>query len=113
MPEPHSTDDPPPGNDDPPEAGRPDAFEHEIGRKERRRLAARRQGERDVTFWLGMFGLVGWSVALPTVLAIALGVWIDRRFPSPYSWTLMLLFAGVVVGCLNAWFWIRREGGDD
>lgn len=100
-----------PGEADPTPA--PPAFEREISRKERRRLEARREGERDVTFWLGMFGLVGWSVALPTVLAIALGVWIDRRFPGPHSWTLMLLFVGVVVGCLNAWFWIRREGGDD
>ena len=60
-----------------------------------------------------MFGLVGWSVALPTVLFIALGAWIDSRFPSRHSWTLMLLFVGVVIGCLNAWFWIKRESRDD
>ncbi len=86
-----------------------DAFEFEIRRKEERRMAARREGEKNVGFWLGMFGLVGWSVALPTVFGIALGVWIDKKFPSPYSWTLMMLFAGIVTGCLTAWYWIRKE----
>ena len=88
-------------------------FESRISRKQRRRLKARREGERDVSFWLGMFGLVGWSVALPTVCMIALGVWIDSRFPSSYSWTLMLLFVGIVIGSLNAWYWIKKEGHDD
>lgn len=88
-------------------------FAARIERKERRRLKARREGERDVTFWLGMFGLVGWSVALPTVLLTALGAWIDSRYPSRYSWTLMLLFVGIVIGCLNAWYWIQKESRDD
>jgi ATP synthase protein I len=56
-----------------------------------------------------MFGLVGWSVAIPTLIGIAVGVWIDRTHSGPYSWTLMLLFAGVVVGCLNAWYWVKKE----
>jgi ATP synthase protein I len=53
--------------------------------------------------------MVGWSVMLPTLLGIALGLWIDLRFPSPYSWSLMLLFVGIVAGCLNAWYWIQKE----
>jgi len=56
-----------------------------------------------------MFGLVGWSVAVPAVAAIALGVWIDTRYPSQYSWTLMLLVVGVTIGCFNAWYWVTRE----
>ena len=56
-----------------------------------------------------MFGIIGWSVAVPTVACIALGVWIDTRWPSPYSWTLMLLFVGIVLGCVNAWYWVTRE----
>jgi len=84
-----------------------------IGEKEKRKLKARGDKERDAWFWLGMFGLVGWSVAIPTLSGIALGVWIDRRWPSPYSWTLMFLFIGVVLGCLNAWYWVQRESTDD
>lgn len=81
-----------------------------IGGKAARRLRARAQQERSVWFGLGMFGLVGWSVAVPTVLGVALGVWIDKHWPGRPSWTLTLLFLGVLLGCLNAWYWIQREG---
>jgi ATP synthase protein I len=56
-----------------------------------------------------MFGLVGWSVAIPTLIGVAVGVFIDKRFDTRYSWTLMLLLIGVIVGCLNAWYWVKRE----
>jgi len=58
-----------------------------------------------------MFGLVGWSVAVPTVVLLALGIWIDGQTNSPYSWTLMLLVIGIALGCLNAWYWVKRESG--
>jgi ATP synthase protein I len=50
---------------------------------------------------------VGWSVTLPTLLGIALGVVIDRRWPGRFSWTLTLLFLGLVFGCANAWLHLR------
>jgi ATP synthase protein I len=78
-----------------------------VSDKERRRRRARRRSS--VWFGLGTFGMVGWSVAVPTLLAILIGVWIDSNLPSPFSWTLMLLFVGIVLGCLNAWHWIERE----
>jgi len=81
----------------------------QIGQKEARKLKARREGERNAWFWLGMFGLVGWAVAIPTVIGVAIGVWIDMRWPGQYAWTLMFLFIGVVLGCLNAWYWVKRE----
>lgn len=84
-----------------------------VDARRRRKLKARREEKRSVWFGLGMFGLVGWSVAIPTVLLTGLGVWLDANYPTRFSWTLTLLFAGIVVGCLNAWFWIKREGGDD
>lgn len=98
---------------DPGKPSETDGFRGAVGRKERRRLRARAEGEREVTFWLGMFGLVGWSVALPAVLLTLLGVWLDGRFPGEVSWTLMLLFLGMVLGCLNAWYWIQKEGRDE
>jgi ATP synthase protein I len=80
-----------------------------VGEKEARKLRARRLREQTVWFGLGMFGMVGWSVAAPTLALLALGIWIDRRWPSAYSWTLMLLLLGIGLGCLNAWYWINRE----
>jgi len=62
-----------------------------------------------VWFGLGASGIVGWSVAIPTLIGVALGVWIDSKWPGRFSWTLMLLVAGVILGCLNAWYWVTRE----
>ena len=85
----------------------------EVARKQARRRKARAEKNRSLWFGLGMFGLVGWSVAIPTLIGIAVGIWIDTAAASPYSWTLMLLFIGVAVGCLNAWYWVRRESRND
>lgn len=84
-------------------------FSEEIHVREKRKLRARDKKTDEVWFGLGMFGVVGWAVAIPTVLGIFLGVWIDLKWPSSYSWTLMLLMIGLIVGCLNAWFWINRQ----
>ncbi|HPC47027.1 MAG TPA: AtpZ/AtpI family protein [Deltaproteobacteria bacterium] len=85
-------------------------FTSEVVKKERRRIRGLRQSDRTVWFGLGMFGVVGWSVAIPTLIGVAIGLWIDQTWPSQYSWTLMLLILGVMVGCLNAWYWVRKGG---
>jgi predicted F0F1-ATPase subunit len=51
----------------------------EVGSKAARKLRARRHVTRTVWFGLGMMGLIGWSVAIPTVLGAALGLWLDSR----------------------------------
>ncbi len=84
-----------------------------VDKKARRRLKAEREARHSIWFGLGMFGLVGWAVAVPTLIGIAIGWWLDRRFPGPPSWTLSLLFLGVAVGCYHAWQWIKREGRHD
>jgi ATP synthase protein I len=56
-----------------------------------------------------MFGLVGWAIAVPAVGGIALGTWLDAVWPQRFSWKIALLFAGIVMGCFNAWWWVRRE----
>jgi ATP synthase protein I len=96
--------------DDP---GSRQGFATTVGRKAERKRKAQRERRRSLLFGLGMFGLVGWSVAVPTVLGTLLGLWLDGQFPGPPSWTLTCLFAGVVIGCLNAWYWVRRESRND
>jgi ATP synthase protein I len=81
----------------------------EVGAKAERKLRARREVTPGVWFGLGMMGLIGWSVAIPTLLGAILGLWLDRRYPGPHSWTLALLVAGLVIGCWNAWHWVARE----
>lgn len=84
-------------------------FTREVQRKMVRKRRGMNQRDRSVWFGLGMFGLIGWAVAVPTLAGIALGWWIDSTWPSRVSWTLTFLFVGVVVGCWNAWYWIRHE----
>ena len=84
-------------------------FSRQIGAKETRKLIAQRKTLRTVWFGLGMMGLVGWSIAIPTLLGAALGIWLDKRYPGVHSWTLTLLIIGLVAGCLNAWHWVARE----
>ncbi|MFP3870186.1 MAG: AtpZ/AtpI family protein [Syntrophobacteria bacterium] len=88
-------------------------LKEKVGSKELRKLKARREEQRGIWFGLGMFGLVGWSVAIPTLIGIAVGVWLDCTFADGYSWSLMGLFIGVVLGCLNAWYWVKRESRRD
>lgn len=81
----------------------------EVGASARRKLKARRHQARGVWFGLGMMGLVGWSVVVPTLLGAALGIWLDRNQPGQHSWTLALLVGGLTLGCLNAWHWVDKE----
>lgn len=60
-------------------------------------------------FGSGMMGLVGWPVAIPTLLGAALGTWLDKRHSGPHSWTLMLLIIGLMIGCANARRWVSKE----
>jgi ATP synthase protein I len=80
-----------------------------VGRKASRKARAREEGDHVLSFGLGTFGLVGWSVMIPTVLGIAAGVWLDARDPGRISWTLTGLLAGVLAGAFNAWYWVSRK----
>jgi len=84
----------------------------QVERSERRKLRARQSPDRSVWFWLGMMGIVGWSVAVPTLIGLALGVWVDRHWPSRVSATLTGLVLGAAVGSAVAWFWVKRESGE-
>lgn len=81
----------------------------QVGAKAARKLKARRRGTPGVWFGLGMMGLIGWSVTVPTLLGAALGLWLDTHHPGTRSWTLALLVAGLLIGCWNAWRWVAKE----
>jgi ATP synthase protein I len=86
-----------------------DALARQVGAKADRKLKARRNPTPGVWFGLGMMGLIGWSVVVPTLLGAALGMWLDKHDPGGHSWTLALLVAGLAIGCLNAWHWVANE----
>jgi ATP synthase protein I len=80
-----------------------------IGAAADRKLRTKRRGVRDVWLGLGMFGLIGWSVAIPTLLGVLFGAFIDKHYPGIHSWTLSFLIIGLFLGCLNAWHWVVKE----
>ena len=86
-------------------------FAATVGAKEKRKLRGRAARRRSPWFWAGMFGLVGWSVAVPAVLCLFLGMKLDEwKFgPTRVSWTLTGIVIGAFLGALNAWFWVKRE----
>jgi ATP synthase protein I len=84
-------------------------FAGQVAAKVARKLKARRNPTPGVWFGLGLMGVVGWSVAVPTLLGAALGQWLDHRHAGRHPWTLALLVAGLTVGCANAWHWVAKE----
>lgn len=84
------------------------AFSSKIGKKEERKLQAKKE-KKSVWAGLGLFGIIGWSVAIPTLLGAALGIWLDKNYKETFSWTLSLLIVGLMLGCLIAWNWINKE----
>ena len=84
-------------------------FSRQVAAQAARKRKARRSTTKSIWFGLGMSGLIGWSVTVPALLGAALGIWLDRHYPSSLSWTLMLLLLGLIVGCANAWHWVASE----
>ena len=85
------------------------SLSRQVGLKAARKLKARRNSTQGIWFGLGMMGLIGWSVAIPTLLGAMLGLWLDQHYPGGRSWTLALLVAGLCLGCFNAWHWVAKE----
>ena len=85
------------------------AFADAVGVRAARKLAARKRGPAGLYAGLGMIGMVGWSVVVPTLLGAGLGLWLDGHTPDQHRWTLALLVAGLCLGCVNAWYWVARE----
>jgi ATP synthase protein I len=86
------------------------AFGLAVNAKVKRKLRAQKRGDRGVWFGLGMSGLIGWSIAIPTLLGVGLGLWLDKHYGGRHSWTPLTLVAGLALGCFNAWRWVAREG---
>lgn len=91
-----------------------DQLVKKVGKREARKLKARREKGRNV-LWSGLYmtGVVGWLVSLPTVIGAFIGKWLDNVLPERFSWTLTLLLIGLIVGCTNAWYWLKKESKND
>lgn len=86
-----------------------DHFATQVHAKSARKMKARRADQPVVWLGIGMMGIVGWSIAIPTLGGAALGLWLDSVKEDTHSWTLALIVAGLTLGCFNAWYWIGKE----
>jgi ATP synthase protein I len=84
-------------------------FARKVGAQAERKQRSKHHPYRSALFGLGMMGVIGWSVAVPTVAGVALGVWLDRHYPGKHHYTLALLVLGLALGCLSAWRWVSKE----
>jgi ATP synthase protein I len=80
----------------------------EVASKQERMVRARAQKD-GIWSSIAILGVVGWSVSVPTLIGVAVGLWIDHHWPSRVSWTLMLLLGGLVIGCAHAWLRVRGD----
>lgn len=83
-------------------------FQQKVLIKEDRKIKAK--NSREAFYWSGIVGMVGWSVTLPLIGGLALGIWLDGHFPGRFSYTLMFMLGGLVLGCALAWHWVRVSG---
>ena len=82
---------------------------NQVGTKAERKLRAQRNVTRTIWLGLGMMGLIGWSVTIPTLLGAVVGLWLDKHYSVGFSWTLTMLLIGLFIGCINAWHWVTKE----
>jgi ATP synthase protein I len=81
----------------------------QVGSKMALKQLAKQKQDAGMWFGLGMMGVIGWSIAVPTLLGVSLGIWLDMHYSHERSWTLALLLAGLAIGCFTAWTWISKE----
>jgi len=81
-----------------------------IRRSAKRLQHARSNPGESPLLGLGVFGIVGWSIAVPTVAGAFLGHWLNQVAPQKFTWTIALILAGVVVGGFIAGRWLHALG---
>ena len=52
----------------------------DVAAKQERMLRARSERKNN---WraIAILGVIGWSVVVPTLVGVAAGIWLDRRYP--------------------------------
>lgn len=72
-------------------------------RRAERLEQARKHKAASPLLGLSTFGVIGWSIALPTVMGAFLGRWLNDVAPQEFSWPIALILGGLVLGIAFAW----------
>ncbi len=92
---------------------KPDKTTETIARQAERMQARRDNPGPSPLRGFGVFGVIGWSIVVPTVGGAFLGLWLDRIAPQDFSWTIAFILGGVVLGGLIAWAWISKQEDEE
>lgn len=84
-------------------------FRDQAIKKEARKLKVRQRKEVNAWWGFSLFGLVGWTVTVPALIGVFIGLWIDSLYAGSHKWTLVLLFAGILVGIVSALVLLAKE----
>ena len=58
------------------------------------------------TAYLGVLGVI---FILPVIIGAYTGVWLDDKFHGfSFSWTISLIFCGIVIGAINVYLFLRE-----
>ena len=87
----------------------PDKSKDKIVRQAKRMKSARDNPGPSPLRGISTFGMIGWSIVVPTVGGAFLGRWLDYAHPQTFSWTIALILGGVVVGAFIVMGWIKKE----
>ena len=70
------------------------------------------QDNKQVVYRAALLSVYGWQMAIPVLLGIILGIFLDKVFPIPhFSWILNFILLGFVVGFYNATRWMKKNLG--
>lgn len=72
------------------------------------RLEKSKKEKKSILAQTVFLGTLGVMFILPVVLGAYLGVWLDKKLSGfSFSWTVSLIFLGVVVGAVNVYLFIK------
>jgi len=86
-----------------------DSMQEAIRRRQERREAWEKQGERPLWKNLSMAGALGWLVVLPTVIGVFVGRWLDTVFATGVTFSGACTMAGAGLGFYLVWRRINEE----
>ena len=70
---------------------------------------ARSHPEPSLGSRLGQIGVLGWTIIIPTLLALVLGRWLDRQLATGVFFSAPLLMLGAGIGLWLAFRWMHRQ----
>lgn len=78
-------------------------------RQDINRLEKAKKEKTSVLAQVSALGAIGLAFVLPIVVGAYLGIWLDDKLRGfSISWTISLIFVGIIVGAINVYFLLKE-----